>query len=542
MPVKTVLTPDLPWPGTAPYGPADRAYFHGRKRETEELLRLIQRDVLTLVIGAASVGKTSLIQAGLLPALSESEWLTVTPALDWSATPPKSDAPDLDPGAAVSLANSLSRTLFNSVLAAAEERNLASPEPHPGETLWEFFHRAGNRWWSARQHVVTPIVVIDGFESVFTTASENATAQRQAAGFLKELSQLAANRPPQRLATRLEKGQASESDYDFDAIPLRIVFVMREEFAPQLSSLRPFFPTLRRSELRIEPFTTSQAREVLVRGSLQCSLMSDAALDATVAHLASGRGTSGGISPAKLSELAHDLASARRERGAAQITPDFLPKPDDNPMRVAETSASPVFESTELREKLEASERRLRSSERAALLAVIAVILAVAVPIAQKRLALNTATVASRVPANSHPVPPPPALPKTPPSTSDQSAAFESPFTLASPEYLPSTPVKASPAPATPEPQPPAEWLLEEQFSAARVPAAQPAPPPDAGGAPPGSASATARPATPSPDQSALSPDARRQLDAAAADRKEQQRREFLKRQESRRSKDATAR
>ena len=44
MPAKSALTPDVPWPGPAPYGTADRAFFHGRKRETEELLRLIQRD------------------------------------------------------------------------------------------------------------------------------------------------------------------------------------------------------------------------------------------------------------------------------------------------------------------------------------------------------------------------------------------------------------------------------------------------------------------------------------------------------------------
>jgi hypothetical protein len=504
---------------------------------------LIQRDVLTLVIGAASIGKTSLIQAGLLPALSESEWLAVTPALDWSATPPKSDAPDLDPKAAVSLANPLSRTLINSVLAAAKERNLTSPEANPGETLWEFFHRAGNRWWSARQHVVTPIVIIDSFESVFTTASENATAQRQAAGFLKELSQLAANRPPQRLATRLEKGRASEADYDFDPIPLRIVFVMREEFASQLTSLRPFFPTLRRSELRIEPFTTSQAREVLMRGSLQASLMSDAALDATVAQLASGRGAFSGISPAKLSILARALASARRERGAAQITPDFLPKPDDNPERLAETSTSPVIESTELREELAGSERKRRSSERAALLALITAIVAVAAPFVQQQYTPRRSAIAISAPPPSRPVQPPSPLPASLPSTSDRSATFESPFTLASPEYLPGTSAKSPPAPTTPEPHPPptAESLPEEQFSEVRVPAAKPTQPPDAGAAP-GSANTTPRPATPTPDQSALSPDARRQLDAAAADRKEQQRREFLKRQESRRSKDATSR
>jgi hypothetical protein len=545
MSAKSALTPDLPWPGTAAYGAADRAYFHGRKRETEELLRLIQRDVLTLVMGPAGGGKTSLIQAGLLPALVENVWLPIVPKLDWSASPPKSDAPDLNPATPVSLANPLSRTLIDTLLTTAAERDFTSPEPQPGETLWEFFHRVGSRWWSMRQRVVTPIVIIDGFESIFTTAMKNATAERQAAAFLKELSQLVANRPPQRLATRLENGAASESVYDFDPVPLRIVLVMRDEFASQLTRLRVLFPTLRRSELRVEPFTTSQARDVLMRGALQASLMSDATLDAVVAHLASDRGSAGGISPSKLSVLAHALAAARLERGAAQITPDYLPKPGDSPVTIAETSSSPIIQEDELRSELAVSESRRRSSQRAAFIAVLAAVIAVAAPILQQQFAPPKATVSIFAPASSRREEPKSqnvATPAASPATEPR-PAFDSPFSLESPEYLPVDPAKPVRAVSTPEalPQPQIELGPDEPAPTERTtpsPVAHSAQPTDSG-ATPSAASATPRPATPSPDQSALSPDAQRQLNAASADRKEQQRREFLRRQqESRRAKE----
>jgi hypothetical protein len=202
-------------------------------------------------------------------------------------------------------------------------------------------------------------------------------------GFLKELSQLAANRPPHRLAIRLEQGTVSETAYDFDPVPIRIVFVMREEFASQLSRLRPLFPTLRRSELRLEPFSTAQARDVLMRGALQGSLMSDEALDAIVAHLASHRGLASEILPAKLSALAQALAQTRKERGLRQVTPDLLPKPDRT------TSAKPAILPTtnadaktlDLQAKLSLSETRRRKSQTFAIVSLAAAVIAVSAPL-----------------------------------------------------------------------------------------------------------------------------------------------------------------
>ena len=522
----TALTSQHPWPGNAPYGVLDRSYFHGRKRETEELLRLVRRDVITLVIGGAGVGKTSLIQAGLILALAEGEWLPISPHLDWSATPPTSDAPDVKAEVVAPLANPLSRTLIETLIATAKDRHLSSPEYVQGETLWEFFHRTGNRWWSSRQRVVTPIIVIDGFEQIFTVARENATAERQAAAFLKELSQLAANRPPQRLATRLETGAASDTAYDFEPVPLRIVFAMREEFAPRLSSLRAFFPAFRRSELRLEGFTSAQARDILMRGSLQGSLMSDATIDAVVANLAENAGHGNPILPAKLSALAYALAAARTERGAAQITPDFLPAHSSAPLPVAEASFSPAVETEDLRAELAQSEKRRRSSQVLSIAAIAAAVIAIAIPLVRPQMGSHKPTAHDSSPVYSPAAPTPEA--STPPS--------EVQFSTFSPEYLPDIPSKAPSIDVT-------EAFVTD------VPAPQPAPPPP----PVAETEPTPQPepaepivpiapspTTPAPARSALSPEAQRQVDAAEAERKELQRREFLHRQQTeRRSREA---
>ena len=76
-------TPHGPWRGLAPYGPDDGDRFHGRERERDELARMITSDGFRagLVYGEPGVGKTSLLEAGLLPLLRE-QGVTVVPCAD----------------------------------------------------------------------------------------------------------------------------------------------------------------------------------------------------------------------------------------------------------------------------------------------------------------------------------------------------------------------------------------------------------------------------------------------------------------------------
>ena len=63
------LSRDNPWPGLESYDEASAEYFRGRTAETEELLSLIRRAPLAVLYGQSGLGKTSLLQAGVFPAL-----------------------------------------------------------------------------------------------------------------------------------------------------------------------------------------------------------------------------------------------------------------------------------------------------------------------------------------------------------------------------------------------------------------------------------------------------------------------------------------
>lgn len=62
---------ESPYPGLARFGTHDRDRFHGRDDLVDELVRLVARRRVVAVIGASGSGKSSLLRAGLIPALRE---------------------------------------------------------------------------------------------------------------------------------------------------------------------------------------------------------------------------------------------------------------------------------------------------------------------------------------------------------------------------------------------------------------------------------------------------------------------------------------
>jgi hypothetical protein len=62
-PQRQALSRDDPWPGLDPFYETDREYFHGRSAESDELLRLVRRELLTVLFGRSGLGKTSLLGA-----------------------------------------------------------------------------------------------------------------------------------------------------------------------------------------------------------------------------------------------------------------------------------------------------------------------------------------------------------------------------------------------------------------------------------------------------------------------------------------------
>ena len=73
-----------PFPGLRPFGAEEDYLFFGREEQTRELLQLLRAHRFLAVVGTSGSGKSSLVRAGLLPALyggtmvgAGSDWSTV---------------------------------------------------------------------------------------------------------------------------------------------------------------------------------------------------------------------------------------------------------------------------------------------------------------------------------------------------------------------------------------------------------------------------------------------------------------------------------
>lgn len=70
---------DCPWLGLRTFDEADARYYHGRESEIRELVKKLEQHNFLVVVGSSGTGKSSLVRAGLIPALrrGESEWSTI---------------------------------------------------------------------------------------------------------------------------------------------------------------------------------------------------------------------------------------------------------------------------------------------------------------------------------------------------------------------------------------------------------------------------------------------------------------------------------
>ena len=119
-----------PWIGLASFTEGDREFFAGRGEEIEKLFRLVRRDTLTLLYGISGLGKTSLLQAGLFPALPGEDQLPVAIRLDHVE-----GADSCDTSARW---DRRGRSRGSSGCAA----------PLLGRVALEYFHRQDNHFWS----------------------------------------------------------------------------------------------------------------------------------------------------------------------------------------------------------------------------------------------------------------------------------------------------------------------------------------------------------------------------------------------------------
>ena len=312
------LNLDQPWPGLAAYEESASEYFSGRADEAAELVRRIRDEAVTVLYGKSGLGKSSLLRAGVFPALRGRGLLPVVVRLQFGDD-------------ALALAEQLAQRLFEEL---AEER-VAHPPRRADESLWEYLHRDGLTLQATSGRGVKPVFVLDQFEEVFTLGRRAPDAVR---AFAEQLADLAENRLPAVLAARLDAAADAEqndeedgaSALDLHAQPYKFVVSLREDFLADLEGWAPAMPSLRRNRMRLLPMGRRQALQA-IHNACTRHLVDAAAAEQIVAILGFLREKgvdpdSVVIEPALLSLFCAGINERRREQRLARFTPELIAK------------------------------------------------------------------------------------------------------------------------------------------------------------------------------------------------------------------------
>lgn len=245
-----------PWPGLAPYkdpseyGDEVHYKFCGRTAETYDLLQLIENRSLVTLYGSTGIGKTSLLRAGVFPILKQH--------IDNSA---QNDSPIIFHPLYVRLGApeqltfdsnidikslSLAEILKLCIEKELEVKSSSDEKIEEKKWLWHYFH---SREFYYQKKKVTPVVVLDQFEELFTDRANDKKIEE----FLRQLYILVENRLPW-------KGIEGMHEATF-----RFVISLRED---RFFYLEDFIDSLhlilfKESRYRLRPMTDEQAAQVI---------------------------------------------------------------------------------------------------------------------------------------------------------------------------------------------------------------------------------------------------------------------------------------
>ncbi len=234
----------LRYPGPKPFAASQADLFHGRKREASRLLHLMQDRQLTVLYGRSGYGKSSLLNAAVLPKMQEEGYQLVNVRLGaW--TPESTNTP-----------------LRSTVQAIAE-----NPDHLQNTILDELVKWDNSLWYYTKTYAVNSgqtklLFVFDQFEELFTYPV------RQIELYEKGLAELLKTSLPQRYRDQL-KAKKEFADHPqraavFDRLDIKVVIGIRSNRFHLLERLSAALPSILQNTLELDALEREGARSAIV--------------------------------------------------------------------------------------------------------------------------------------------------------------------------------------------------------------------------------------------------------------------------------------
>ncbi len=236
------------YPGAKPFTIEYKDLFFGRDRDIDRFSRLIQVEKLTVLYGKSGLGKSSLLNAGVLPQLKNTRPIFIR---FYSFSESNRRQPLL-----ARCHEILAEYDGDSPLARIADRN---------DSLW--LHLKDIQWRLQRDNdaKTTLHLIFDQFEELFTYPAEDYLA------FAAELADALNNRQPRDFSQALEQTLRANPDFLSDDdwrllesdLPLNVIFSIRSDRMNLLNRLTPHLPQALRHCYELKPLEPDAAREAI---------------------------------------------------------------------------------------------------------------------------------------------------------------------------------------------------------------------------------------------------------------------------------------
>ncbi|MEY2500412.1 MAG: hypothetical protein QOI07_746 [Verrucomicrobiota bacterium] len=238
--------PESPWLGLRSFSEDTQQYFFGRSAELQDLLERVVHKPLTVLFGQSGLGKTSLIQAGLIPNLRDAQLVPIRLRLRFDP-----DAPL--PGRQILEA-------LRDELRKAGADDLASACDQAGD-LWLLLHDPRSGFIQPNgSAIVRPVFVFDQFEEIFTLGESRRSFADE---FRETIAAIVENRMPAAVRTKVEGDDRLADQIDYHARPAKVLLSLREDYLHLLERWRHQLPAVMDNRMELRPLTGRQALQVV---------------------------------------------------------------------------------------------------------------------------------------------------------------------------------------------------------------------------------------------------------------------------------------
>ena len=219
----------------------DRHLFFGRERNTYDLLQLILAERLVVLLARSGIGKSSLINAGLMQPLREAGYFPMVVRVSGSSDDPLAS---LYRGVRVACDRGVAHGFIDSY-------EPGEPADWDRRSLWHFM-KTFCLWRG--DELLQPVLIIDQFEEFFTLISDESRKM-----FVDELADVVRGTRPRNDDVTSDDGELSARPPD-----VKVLLSIREDFLARLDEMAGRIPSILKARYRLGPLRAEEARPAII--------------------------------------------------------------------------------------------------------------------------------------------------------------------------------------------------------------------------------------------------------------------------------------